>query len=253
MRKYILFVMATGLLIALAFTSCKKEDDSFMLSGTTWIGESWYDAMTNHFYNGDIEYILKMTGEGTGTLLTVDNHTLRTAITITSGAPVTWVLNGATVNLTTPKSTLKGVINYSNRNLNFNLTDTTYLAFDKKELTNALVSKVFRGTFTKVGTTTKQDVVFIFLSAKGFKMMVPSYPVTTYPLSQYTVDNTGKLLIHYFAGIASSSVPLDYTNHGGNYTSTNDSIVYTTTNVPAANTYPNSLNWRGVFRLKEVK
>ncbi len=253
MRKYILFVMATGLLSALAFTSCKKEDDSFPIGGTTWIGESWYDAMTNHFYNGDIEYILKMTGEGTGTLMTIDNHTSRAAITVTAGTPITWTLNGTTVNLTTPKSTLKGVINYSNRNLNFNLTDSTYLAFDKKDLTNALVSKVFRGTFTKVGTTVKQDVVFIFLSAKGFKMMVPGYPVTTYPLSQYTVDNAGKLLIHYFAGIASSSVPLDFTNHGGNYTATNDSIVYTTTNVPAANTYPNSLNWRGVFRLKEIK
>jgi hypothetical protein len=254
MRKYLLFVIVTGLLSALAFTSCTKEsEDTFPVIGTTWIGESWYDAMTNHFYNGDIEYILKMTGEGTGTLMTIDNHTARAAITITAGSPVTWTLNGTTLNLTTSKESLKGELDYSNRNINFMRTDSTYLAFDKKELTNALATKVFRGTFTKVGTTVKQDVVFIFLSAKGFKMMVPSYPVTTYPLSQYTVDNSGKLLIHYFAGIASSSVPLDFTNHSGNYTASNDSIVYTTTNVPVANTYPNSLNWRGVFRLKEVK
>ena len=253
MKKYLLFIIAIGLMSSLAFTSCKKEDDSFPLNGTTWIGESWYDALTYHFYNGDIEYILKMTGEGTGTLMTVDNHTSRTVITITAGSPVTWTLSGTTVNLTTSKGTLKGEISYSNRNINFMLTDSTYLAFDKKDLINALATKVFRGTFTRVGTIVKQDVVFIFLSGKGFKMMTPGYPVTTYPLSQYTIDNTGKLLIHYFAGIASSSVPLDFTNHSGIYTSSNDSIVYTTTNIPAANTYPNSINWRGVFRLKEVK
>lgn len=254
MRKYLFFVIVTGLMSVLAFTSCTKEnEDTFPLNGTTWIGESWYDAMTNRFYNGDIEYILKMTGEGTGTLMTIDHHTSRAAINITAGAPVTWTINGSTVNLSSSRGTWKGEINYSNRNLNFNLTDSTYLAFDKKDLTNALVSKVFRGTFTRVGTVVKQDVVFIFLSGKGFKMMTPGYPLTTYPLSQYTVDNAGKILIHYFAGIASSSVPLDFTNHGGNYTSSNDSIVYTTTNVPAANTYPNSLNWRGIFRLKEVK
>jgi hypothetical protein len=253
MKKYLLFIMAIGLMGSLAFTSCKKEDDSFPLNGTTWIGESWYDALTNRFYNGDIEYLLKITGQGVGTMLTIDNHTSRAAINITAGSPVTWTLAGTTINLTTSGKTLKGEINYSNRNINFALTDSTYLAFDKKELTNALVSKVFSGTFTRVGTIVKQDVVFIFLSGKGFKMMVPSYPLTTYPLSQYTVDNAGKLLIHYFAGIASSSVPLDFTNHGGTYTSSNDSIVYSTTNVPAANTYPNSINWRGVFRLKEVK
>jgi hypothetical protein len=253
MNKYLLYVIIIGFWSALALTSCKKEDDSFPLNGTTWMGEPMYDLLTNRFYNGDVEYILKMTGEGTGSLTTIDNHTSRAAITITAGSPVTWTLNGTTVNLTTSKGTLKGEISYSNRNINFMVTDSTTLAFDKKELTNALVTKVFRGTFTRVGTIVKQDVVFIFISGKGFKMIVPNYPVTTYPLSQYTVDNTGKLLIHYFAGIASSSVPLDFTNHGGTYTSANDSIVYTTTNVPAANTYPNNLNWRGVFRLKEVK
>lgn len=253
MRKYLLFVIATGLLFALTFTSCKKENYFFQLNGTKWMGESWYDAMTNHFYNGDVEYILKMTGDGIGTLMTIDNHTTRAAITITTGSPVTWTLKGTTVNMTTSKGTWKGDLNYSNKNLNFLRQDTTYLAFDLKELTNAITTKVFRGTFTKVGTTVQQDVVFIFLSGKGFKMMIPNYTLTTYPLSQYTIDNTGKLLINYFGGIASSSVPIDYTNHGGYYTSSNDSIVYTTTNVPVANTYPNNTNWRGVFRLKEVK
>lgn len=254
MKKYLSFVIIIGLLSALSLISCEKAgEDSFSLNGTTWIGESWYDALTNRFYNGDIEYILKMTGEGTGTLMTIDHHTSRAAINITAGVPVTWTLNGSTVNLTTTTESLIGELNYSNRNINFMRKDSSYLAFDKKELSNLLATKVFRGTFTRVGTVVKQDVVFIFLSGKGFKMMTPGYPLTTYPLSQYTVDNAGKILIHYFAGIASSSVPLDFTNHGGNYTSSNDSIVYTTTNVPAANTYPNSLNWRGIFRLKEVK
>ena len=254
MRKYLLFIIVFGLMNAMMFTSCEKESDvNFPLKGTTWIGESFYDLVTNRYYNGDIEYILKMTGEGTGTLLTIDNHSPRSAINITGPSAVTWTLNGDKVNLTTANETMTGDLSYSNENINFLRTNSVYLAFDKIVETNSLATKVFRGSFKRIGTTTTMDVVWIFISGKGFKMIVPSYPVTMYPLSKYSVDTSGKILVDFFGGQASSSIPIDYTNHGGTYTVSNDSLVYTTTNVPAANTWMNSYNWRGVFRLKEVK
>jgi hypothetical protein len=254
MRKYFLFVIFIGLMSAMVLTSCKKEESStFPLKGTAWIGESFYDLVTNRYYNGDIEYILRMTGEGTGTMLVVDNHTNRALINITGPSPVTWSLQGEKISLTTGSETMTGDLSYSNENINFLRSNSTYLAFDKIAETNALSTKVFRGTFKKVGTTTTSDVVWIFISGKGFKMIVPGYPVTMYPLSKYSVDTSGKVLVDFFGGQASSSIPIDYTNHGGNYTVSNDSLVYTTTNVPAANTWMNGYNWRGVFRLKEVK
>ncbi len=253
MKKYLFFVIVIGLMSAMLVNSCKKEDISFPLTGTAWIGESFYDLVVNRYYNGDIEYILKMTGEGTGTLLVVDNHTNRAAINISGPSPVTWTLKGEKVTLSTSAETMTGDISYSNENINFLRTNSTYLGFDKIAESNSLAMKVFRGTFKKVGTTTTTDVVWIFISGKGFKMIVPSYPVTMYPLSKYTVDTSGKILVDFFGGQASSSIPIDYTNHGGTYTASNDSLIYTTTNVPAANTWMNSYNWRGVFRLKEVK
>ena len=253
MKKYFLFVFIIGLMSTIVLTSCKKEDISFPLTGTAWIGESFYDLVTNRYYNGDIEYILRMTGEGTGTLLVVDNHVNRALINITGPSSVTWSLQGEKISLTTTTESLTGDLSYINENINFLRTNSTYLAFDKIPETNSLATKVFRGTFTRIGTTTKQDCVWIFISGKGFKMIVPSYPVTMYPLSKYTVDTSGKVLVDFFGGQASSSIPIDYTNHGGTYTSSNDSLIYTTTNVPTVNTWMNSYNWRGVFRLKEVK
>jgi hypothetical protein len=380
MRKYLLFFIAIGLTSAMVFTSCKKESDdsaSFPLVGTTWFGESWYDAMANRNYNADVEYVLKMTGEGTGTLLTIDNHTSRAAINMMGPTPVTWSLVGTTVTVLGGPKPLTGEISYYNRNINFKTSDSTYLAFDKRDNENALATKVFRGTFyftiknpyvgdydselkyfhptaggsypnnpylnqvtqkklgavttTKVetafaiwtdplgitinpdnsvllnvkfqtydvkmgdpndpskvcrydpvtgkiylyyyysgsggnrifwevftptklgGTATKTDVVFIFLSGKGFRMMTPNLALGFNILSKYELDNNGKLLIHSFAGVTNPAVPLDYTNHGGLYTPANDSITYTTVNIPEPVKFQYSLNWRGVFRLKEVK
>jgi len=262
MRKYLFAVMAIGLLSALAFTSCKKAGEkTFPLQGTVWIGEPIYDLLTNRYYNGDVMYIMSLTGgasSGTGTMLTINNHISRAAISITSGLPLTWNLSGDNLSMATGfKGTWNGSLSYSNENVNFAKVDTTYLggylAFDNITLDNSLATKVFRGTFVKVGTTTPVDCVWIFLSDLGWKMIVPSYPVTIYPLSQYKVDNTGNLLVNFFGGTASSAVPIDYTHHSGTYTASNDSIVYNSINVPAANAYPNSYNWRGMFRLKQVK
>lgn len=258
MRKYLLYTMVVGLMSTIAFTSCNKEEEvTFPLIGTAWIGSPLYDVKTNQYYNGDVMHIMTLTDQGNGKILTIDNHTSRAAITITANKPVTWTLSGnrldLTTNLTGSSETMKGDLSYGNKNVNFMHTDSTYIAFDNIDPTNSLATKVFRGTFKKIGTTTTSDCVWIFLSGKGWKMMVPGYPVTIYPLSKYSVDNTGKLLVDFFGGTASSSVPIDYTNHGGAYTASNDSIVYTTTNVPAPNIYPSSYNWRGVFRLKEVK
>lgn len=256
MRKYFLFVIAVGLMGAMTFTSCKKESEAtFPLNGTVWMASELYDLKTNQYYNGDVMYIMKMAGEGSGTgsMMTINNHTSRAAIDITTGSPVTWTLSGSILNLITSTQTLKGDLSYSNRNVNFIRPDATYLAFDQINLTNSLSTKVFRGTFKKVGTTTTTDCVWIFLSGKGWKMIVPGYPVTIYPLSKYTVDNAGKVIVNFFGGTASAAVPIDYVNHSGTYTASNDSLIYTSTSVPAANAYPNSYNWRGVFRLKEVK
>jgi|GEM_PF-2217224 len=262
MRKYLLAVIAVGLVSALAFTSCKKSSEkTFPLQGTVWIGEPVYDLLTNRYYEGDFMYIMSLTGgtsSGAGTMMTINNHTSRAAITITTGLPLTWSLSGDNLNMTTNfKGTWNGTLSYSNENVNFAKVDTTYLggylAFDNITLDNALATKVFRGTFVKIGTTTPVDCVWIFLSDKGWKMIVPGYPVTIYPLSSYTVDNTGKLLVNFFGGTASSAVPIDYTHHSGTYTASNDSIVYNSLSVPTANAYPNSYNWRGMFRLKEVK
>jgi hypothetical protein len=262
MRKYLLLVFAFWLMNALVITSCQKEssDTTFPLNGTKWIGVPVYNFLYQQFYNGDVMKILTLNGTGsagTGTIMTIDNHTSRAAITITTGSAVSWTLSGSNLDLTTNKGIWKGDLSYSNQNVNFAKVDTTYLggylAFDMIAQSNALSTRVFKGTFVKVGTTTPLDCVWIFLSAKGWKMMVPNYPVTIYPLSPYKVDSSGKLLVDFFGGTASSAVPIDYTNHGGAYTTSNDSIVYTTTNVPKANAYPNAYNWRGVFRLKELK
>ena len=256
MRKYFLMVIALGIMSAMTFTSCKKESTVvFPLNGTVWMASELYDVKANAYYTGDVMYIMKMAGEGTGTgtMLTINNHTSRAAISVTTGAPVTWALTGSNLNLTTGNKTFKGDLSYSNRNVNFLRPDTTYLAFDQINLTNSLATKVFRGTFVKVGTTTSLDCVWIFLSGKGWKMIVPGYPVTIYPLSQFSVDNAGKVLVNFFGGTASAAVPIDYTHHSGTYTVSNDSLVYNSINVPAANAYPNSYNWRGMFRLKEVK
>lgn len=255
MKKYFLFVIAIWLMSAMTFSSCKKESEAtFPLNGTVWMASELYNVKINQYYTGDVMYIMKMTGEGngTGTMLTINNHISRAAISVTTGAPVTWTLAGNNLNLTTSTQTLKGDLSYSNRNVNFMRTDSTYLAFDLIDLTNSLATKVFRGTFVKVGTTTPLDCVWIFLSGKGWKMMVPGYPVTVWPLSKYSVDNAGIVKVDYLGGQA-SSVPIDYVNHSGTYTPSNDSLIYTSTKVSTANTYPNNYNWRGVFRLKEVK
>lgn len=262
--------MVAGLLSVFAFTSCQKAADvTFPLPGTVWIGNPIYDLLTNRYYMGDVTHILTISGGGTAKLLTVDNHTSRTAVTVTANKSATWTLNGTDFNLTTtglgttgvtshtiaPNSiTLKGSLSYENENVNFMYPDTSYLAFDKVAIgSSPLASKVFQGTFLKVGTTAATPCVWIFLSDKGWQMVVPGYPVTTWPLSKYSVDNTGKLQVDFFGGTASSSIPIDYTHHTGTYTSSNDSIVYNSVNVPTANIYPSSYNWRGVFRLKEVK
>lgn len=246
--------MVMGLMSAFVFISCEKEDESFKLIGTTWIGESLYDLQANQWYNGDIEYILNLTGEGSGTLMTVDNHTSRAEISVTTGESVTWSLNGNTLNLQTSTESLSGDLSYSNRNVNFMRTDEgVYLAFDLIDSSRGLATKVFRGTFTKAGTSEPLDCVWIFLSGKGWKMMVPDYPVTLYPLSPYEIDNAGNLVVHFFAGNRSYSESLDLTSHSGTYTSSNDSIVYNTSNVSESATWPVNYDWRGVFRLKEVK
>lgn len=257
MRKYYLFVIAFWLMSVMTFTSCKKTEDTFPLDGTVWMASELYDLLTNRYYAGDMMYVMKLTGEGTGTgtMLTIDNHTNRGLINITTGSPVNWTVNGNNLNVTTSTQLLKGDLSYGNRNVNFLRPDDTYLAFDQINQTNPLATKVFRGTFKKVGTTTTIDCVWIFLSGKGWKMMVTGYPASAngYPLSKYSLDNTGKIQVDFFGGTASSAVPIDYTNHGGTYTASNDSLIYTSTNVPTANVYPLSYNWRGVFRLKEVK
>ena len=84
-------------------------------------------------------------------------------------------------------------------------------------------------------------------------MVFPNNSYILYPLSKYEVDNAGKLLVHYFAGRTSGSVPIDLTNHGGQYTAANDSIVYNTSNIPSVITYNGTENWRGIYRLKELK
>jgi hypothetical protein len=262
MRKYLLLVIAFSLMNALVFTSCKKEnpETTFPLGGTKWIGVPVYNFLYHQYYNGDVNKILSLQGSGntgTGTMMTIDNHTSRAAITITTGSPVSWNLSGSNLNLTTAKGIWKGDLSYSNKNVNFAKVDSTYLggylAFDMVDQANSLSTKVFRGTFVKIGTTTPLDCVWIFLSGKGWKMMVPNYPVTIFPLSPYKVDSSGKLLVDFFGGTASNSVPINYTQHSGTYTASNDSIVYTTLTVPIANAYPNGYNWRGTFRLKEVK
>jgi hypothetical protein len=48
-------------------------------------------------------------------------------------------------------------------------------------------------------------------------------------------------------------VPIDLKNHGGQYTAATDSIVYNTSNIPSTITYNGSENWRGVYKLKELK
>jgi hypothetical protein len=254
MRKYFLFVIVFGLLGAMTFTSCKKESEAtFPLVGTKWIGTDLFDLLTNRYANGELMHVLAITGEGVGTLKTIDAHTSGRASVVIKDEPITWTLIGNAFNVTTSAETFKGDLSYSNRNVNFMRKDSSYIGYDQINLTNSLSTKVFRGTFVKVGTTTPMDVVWIFLSGKGFKMMFPKNTYALYPLSKYELDNTGKLLVHYFGGTASSAVAIDYTNHGGNYTASNDSIVYRTTSVPTANVYNGSYNWRGVFRLKEVK
>lgn len=270
MRKYLLYTMVAGLMSVLALTSCQKSADvTFPLPGTVWIGSPLYDLFTNRYYQGDVTHVLTIANGGTAKLLTVDNRTLRTAVTVTANKAVTWTLNGnqldinttglgisgITSHTTAPSSvTLKGSLSYDNQNVNFMYKDTSYLAFDRIDIgASPLATKVFQGTFLKVGTTVATPCVWIFISDKGWKMVVPGYPVTIYPLSKYSVDNTGKVLVDFFGGTASSAVPIDYTNHKGTYTASNDSLVYNSVSVPVANVYPNSYNWRGVFRLKEVK
>lgn len=253
MKKYIIAVMIMGLISSMVFTSCKKgTDDTFELVGTKWIGVDLFDLLTHRYDNGKLMHVLSLTGQGTGTLKTIDNYTSKASIDITDD-PVTWTLNGSEFNITVNGELLKGDLSYANRNVNFMRPDQSYIAYDQINLTNDLATKVFRGTFVQSGTTTEIDVVWIFLSGKGFKMMFPNNSYTLYPLSQYELDDSGKLLIHYFAGRASSSLPIDLINHSGNYTPANDSIVYNTTNVDPEMTYNGSENWRGVFRLKELK
>ena len=277
MRKYLLYTMVAGLMSVLAFTSCQKSADvTFPLPGTVWIGTPLYDLLTNRYYMGDVTHIMTIANGGTAKLLTVDNHTSRAAVTVTANKAVTWTLNGNDFSITTTglgvsgKTSniiaaspviLKGSLSYDNENVNFLYKDTTYLAFDKVAIGNSqLASKVFKGTFLKAGTTVPIDCVWIFLSDKGWQMVAPNYPVTTWPLSKYSVDNTGKVMVDFFGGTASSSVPIDYTHHSGTYTASNDSIVYNSSLVPVLNVYPSypstggtTTYWKGVFRLKEVK
>lgn len=257
MRKYYLFVIAIFSMIVMTFTSCKKTEDTFPLNGTVWMASELYDLYTNRFFAGDVMYVMKLTGAGTGagTMMTIDNHTKRGVVSITPAAPVSWTSNGNSLNVTNGSQVLKGDLSYANRNVNFLRANDTYLAFDQINLTNALATKVFKGTFTMVGSATVIDCVWIFLSGKGWKMMIPDYPagVDGYPLGKYTLDNSGAIQVEFFGGTASSAVPIDFKNHGGTYTVSSDSLTYTTTNVPTANQYPLGKNWRGVFRLKEVK
>jgi len=281
MRKYLLYTMVAGLMSVLAFTSCKKSapDVTFPLPGTVWIGNPIYDLLTNRYYNGDVTHVMTLTSQGTAKILTVDNHTLRTTINVTANKAATWTADGTKFDLTTsalgisgPKSyinapspiVLKGSLSYENENINFAYGDTTFLAFDMVRVgTSPLASKVFRGTFLKAGATVPVDCVWIFLSDKGWQMIVPNFPVTVWPLSKWNIETGNVLHVDYFGGTASSSVPIDYKNHSGIYTPANDSIVYNTTAVPAANVYGTAYTstgvastnqyWKGVFRLKEVK
>lgn len=253
MKKYLIIVVVMGLIGSVVLNACKKEDDdSFALPGTKWIGVDLFNLLTNRYDNGKITRVLSLTGPGTGTLKTIDNYTSAASINVTD-EPVTWTLSGNQFNVSVGGKMLKGDLSYSNRNVNFLREDNSYIAYDQINLNNALATKVFRGTFVQNGTTVKKDVVWIFLSDRGFKMVFPNNSYVLYPLSKYELDNTGKLLVHYFAGRATASVPIDLTNHGGEYTVANDSIVYNTSKVDPAMTYNGTENWRGIFRLKELK
>ncbi len=271
--------MVAGLMSVLAFTSCKKSepDVTFPLPGTVWIGNPLYDLMTNRYYNGDVTHVMTLTSGGTAKILTVDNHTLRTTINVVANKAATWTADGTKFDLTTTalgssgkKSeivaaspvVLRGTLSYENENINFAYGDTTYLAFDRVRIGNSpLASKVFRGTFLKAGATVAIDCVWIFISDKGWQMIVPGFPVTVWPLSKWNIETGNVLHVDYFGGVASSAIPINYANHSGIYTPANDSIVYNTTAVPAANVvgtaYPatggSTSYWKGVFRLKEVK
>jgi hypothetical protein len=252
MKKYSITVIVIALFSSLVLNSCKKEKvDTFELVGTKWIGEDLFNLYANRYDNGKITRVLSLNAPGTGTLKTIDNYKSASTVSITDES-LTWTLNGNEFNVSVGGKVLKGDLSYTNQNVNFLREDNSYIAFDKIDLLN-LATKVFRGTFLQIGTTVPKDVTWIFLSGSGFKMVFPNNSYVLYPLSKYEIDNAGKLLVHYFAGRASGSVPIDLTNHGGQYTPANDSIVYNTSNIPSVITYNGSENWRGIYRLKELK
>jgi len=252
MKKYSITVIVIALFSSLVLNGCKKEKvDTFELIGTKWIGSDLFNLLTNRYDNGKITRVLSLTGPGTGTLKTIDNYKSRSTVNITD-EPLTWTLSGNQLNVSVGGKVLKGDLSYSNRNVNFLREDSSYIGFDQIDLLK-LATKVFRGTFLQIGTTVPIDVTWIFLSDSGFKMVFPNNSYVLYPLSKYEVDDAGKLLVHYFAGRTSGSVPIDLKNHGGQYTAANDSIVYNTSNIPSVITYNGTENWRGIYRLKELK